>query len=80
MLPLLLAGGIWAYNAVKIAQLRSGNNRIKKRDSDDTETKSLTIYKDCNFHYVDKRTYNSYNNCTFNYYIIKKGKDKEDSE
>jgi hypothetical protein len=77
MLPLLLAGGIWAYNAVKIAQLRSGNNRIKKRDSEDKETRNLTIYKDCNFKYVDKRTYNSYNNCTFNYYIIKKGEDDE---
>ena len=77
MLPLLLAGGIWAYNAVKIAQIRSGNNRIKKRDSDDKETRNLTIYKDCNFHYEDKRTYKYYNNCKFVTYIIKKGEDDE---
>jgi hypothetical protein len=77
MLPLLLAGGIWAYNAVKIAQLRNRNNSLRKRDSDDEKTRNLTVYKDCNFHYEDKRTYNSYNNCTFNYYIIKKGEDDE---
>ncbi len=78
MLPLLLAGGIWAYNAVKIAQLRNRNNSLKKRDSEEEETKNLTIYKDCTFE--DKRTYNYYNNCTFNTYIIKRSRDKEDSE
>ena len=78
MLPLLLAGGIWAYNAVKIAQLHNRNNSLRKRDSEDEETKNLTIYKDCTFE--DKRTYNFYNNCTFNTYIIKRSRDKEDSE
>ncbi len=78
MLPLLLAGGIWAYNAVKIAQLRNRNNSLRKRDPEDEETKNLTIYKDCTFE--DKRTYNYYNNCTFNTYIIKRSRDKEDSE
>jgi hypothetical protein len=78
MLPLILAGAIWTYNAVKIAQLHNRNNSLRKRDSEDEETKNLTIYKDCTFE--DKRTYNYYNNCTFNTYIIKKGKDKEDSE
>jgi len=29
MLPLLIAGAIWGYNAVKIAQLSSRNNRLK---------------------------------------------------
>lgn len=79
MLPLILAGAIWTYNAVKIAQLRSRNNSVRKRDPEEnSETKNLTIYKDCTFE--DKRTYNYYNNCTFNTYIIKRGKDKEDSE
>jgi len=73
MLPLLIAGAIWGYNAVKIAQLSSRNNRLKKRDSEDEETKNLTIYKDCTFE--DKRTYNHFENCTFNYYIGKKGND-----
>jgi hypothetical protein len=78
MLPLILAGAIWGYNAVKIAQLSNRNNRIKKRDSEDEETKSLTIYKDCVFRQEDKRTFNSFNNCTFNYYItIKKGDEDE---
>ena len=77
MLPLILAGAIWGFNAVKIAQLRNGNNRIKKRDPEDEETKSLTIYKDCTFRHEDKRTFNfnHYARCTINnYYItIKKG-------
>jgi len=78
MLPLLLAGGIWAYNAVKIAQLSNRNNRLKKRDPDDENAeKNLTIFHNCNFKHEDKRIYNNYNNCTFNYYIIKKGKDDE---
>jgi hypothetical protein len=72
MLPLILAGAIWGYNAVKIAQLRSRNNSLRKRDEDE-ENKSLTIFKDCTFE--DKRTYNYYNNCTFNTYIIMKSKD-----
>lgn len=77
MLPLILAGAIWGYNAVKIAQL-ANRNRLKKRDSDDESTeKNLTIFHNCNFHYEDKRTYNYYNNCTFNYYIITKGKNDE---
>jgi hypothetical protein len=79
MLPLLLAGGIWAYNAVRIAQIRNERkNHISRRNSDDQEeTKNLAIYKDCTFKHEDRRTYNSYNNCTFNYYIIKKGDDDE---
>jgi hypothetical protein len=77
MLPLLLAGAIWGYNAVKIAQLANRKNRIRKRDPEDGETKNLTIYKDCTFRYEDKRTYNNYNNCTFNtYYIIREEKDE----
>lgn len=78
MLPLLaVAGLVWGYNAVKIAQL-TNRNRLSKRDSDDESTeKNLTIYKDCNFHYEDKRTYHYYSNCTFNYYITIKGKDDE---
>ena len=68
MLPLILAGAIWGYNAVRIAQLANRNNRLKKRDSDDENAeKNLTIFHNCTFE--DKRTYNYYNNCTFNIYI-----------
>jgi hypothetical protein len=74
MLPLLIAGAIWGYNAVKIAQLSSRNNRLKKRDSDEENTeKNLSLYNNCTFKHEDKRRY--YNNCTFNYYIVKKGND-----
>ncbi|MFH1014750.1 MAG: hypothetical protein V1762_02360 [Nitrospirota bacterium] len=69
MLPLALAAGaIWAYNGVKFLQLRNRNNHLKHRDSDDTE-KNITVFHNCDFHYEDKRTYNYYNNCTFNIYI-----------
>lgn len=69
MLPALICAGIWAYNGVKWLELRNRNNRIRKRDSgDENAEKNLTIFKDCNFHYEDKRTYNYYNNCTFNIY------------
>lgn len=78
MLPLILAGAIWTYNAVKIAQLRNGNNSLRKSDPEDEEAKNLTIYKDCTFE--DKRTYNYYNNCTFNTYIIKRSRDEDTSE
>jgi len=78
MLPLLIAGAIWGYNAVKIAQLANRNNRLKKREPEDEETKDLTIYKDCTFN--DKRTFNfnHYDHCTINnYYItIRRGGDE----
>lgn len=75
MLPLVLAGAIWGYNAVKIAQIAK-RNRLMEQDED--EQKSLTIYKDCTFRHEDKRTYNYYHNCTFNTYIIRGGKDESE--
>lgn len=72
MFPLVIAGLVWGYNAVKIAQLASRKNRLQKRESDEEE-KNLTIFNNCTFE--DKRTSNYYNNCTFNTYIIKGGKE-----
>ncbi len=70
MLPLLIAGAIWGYNAVKIAQLANRNNRLKKRDSDEEDTeKNLNLYNNCTFKHEDKRTYNHFQNCTFNIYL-----------
>lgn len=81
MLPLLLAGAVWGYNAIRAVQLRNGNNRIRKRNSEDEETKNLSVYKDCIFRHEDKRTFNfnHYDRCTINNYFItiKKGDDDE---
>ena len=73
-----------AHKKIELRELQEELNNITNNtyeaseNEEDSETKNLTIYKDCTFE--DKRTYNYYNNCTFNTYIIKRGKDKEDSE
>lgn len=77
MLPLVIAGLIWGYNAVKIAQLASRKNRLQNKEPDGEE-KNFTIFNNCTFE--DKRTYHYYNNCVFNTYIIKGSKDKESFE
>jgi hypothetical protein len=66
MFPLALAGVIWGYNAVRMAQLSGRNNNIRKKESEN-EQKNLTLFHNCTFE--DKRTYNTFNNCAFNIFI-----------
>ena len=65
--PISFGRGNLAYNISKMIQLSNQRrNGVQRRNSDD-EQKNLTIFHNCTFE--DKRTYNYYNNCTFNYYI-----------
>ncbi len=75
MLPLLplLAAGIWGFNIVKFIELKSGN-RPQRRNQD--EEKNLDIFSNCEFRQEDKRTYNHFQNCTFNIYLTG-GKDEK---
>ena len=63
-------------NSRSVQRKESGRSRLKKRDRDDdffpldsSGERNLTIFKDCTFMYVDRRTYHTYNNCTFKTYI-----------